>query len=69
MKGVIKFFKAEKGYGFIVTEEDNDLFFHISDFANLPNSNMIVEDIKVEFKKSQTDKGSKAVDIKILEEE
>lgn len=31
MQGQVKFFKAEKGFGFIVSEEaGNDVFFHIS---------------------------------------
>ena len=31
MQGEIKFFKADKGFGFIVSEEaGNDVFFHIS---------------------------------------
>lgn len=31
MQGQVKFFKTEKGFGFIVSEEaGNDVFFHIS---------------------------------------
>jgi cold shock protein len=31
MQGQVKFFKLEKGFGFIVSEEaGNDVFFHIS---------------------------------------
>ncbi|MDP2670572.1 MAG: cold shock domain-containing protein [bacterium] len=31
MQGQVKFFKMEKGFGFIVSEEaGNDVFFHIS---------------------------------------
>ena len=30
MKGTVKWFNAEKGFGFITTEEGNDVFAHFS---------------------------------------
>lgn len=30
MKGTVKWFNAEKGFGFIVSEEGNDVFVHFS---------------------------------------
>ena len=30
LKGTVKWFNAEKGFGFITTEEGNDLFVHFS---------------------------------------
>lgn len=30
MTGAVKWFNAEKGYGFITTEEGNDVFAHFS---------------------------------------
>ncbi len=34
MQGTVKFFKADKGFGFIVCEEaGNDVFFHVTNCA------------------------------------
>ncbi len=30
MNGTVKWFNADKGFGFITTEEDNDVFAHFS---------------------------------------
>ncbi|MDP0494098.1 MAG: cold shock domain-containing protein, partial [Fusobacterium sp. JB021] len=30
-KGTVKWFNAEKGFGFITSEEGNDLFVHFSE--------------------------------------
>lgn len=30
MKGKVKWFNAEKGYGFIISEEGNEVFVHFS---------------------------------------
>ena len=30
MKGKVKMFNKEKGFGFITTEDGNDVFFHYS---------------------------------------
>jgi CspA family cold shock protein len=33
MKGTVKFFNDEKGFGFITTEEGKDVFVHNSEFS------------------------------------
>ncbi len=33
MTGTVKWFNAEKGFGFITTEEGNDVFAHFSQIA------------------------------------
>ena len=39
MNGTIKWFSKEKGFGFITTQEGNDLFFHVTNVrgTDLPN--------------------------------
>ena len=30
-RGTIKFFNSEKGFGFIIQEDNSEIFFHVSD--------------------------------------
>ena len=59
-KGKIKFWNPGKGYGFIQTEDEKDIFFHVEDFKELKL------DLKqeVEFEVKEDKKGNKAVNIK-----
>lgn len=64
MKGTIKFYSLEKGYGFIYTDEYNsDIYFNINDWKNpsVPNGN---DDI--EFDTIDAKKGKKAINIKLI---
>jgi len=64
MKGKIKWFNKEKGFGFIVDDKGNDLFVHHSELpVGFPEPEMEQE---VEFKKVKTEKGLQARNIKIL---
>lgn len=47
--GVVKFFKMEKGYGFIAEDKTGeDVFFH---FSRLVNATLVNEGDKVSFEK------------------
>ncbi len=66
MKGTVKWFDSNKGFGFIVSEEGEDIFFHHSDilqegFKNLEDGQ------KVTFEKVQGEKGLQATEVKIIE--
>jgi cold shock protein len=61
MKGTVKFFNDEKGFGFITTEEGKDVFVHNSEFADDVTLN---EGDSVEFDVEQGDRGPKAVKLK-----
>lgn len=66
MKGKVKNFNKEKGYGFIRTDEGKDIFFHYSELKmegfKTVNSNQVVE-----FEVIETEKGQRAVNITIVE--
>ena len=64
-KGKVKWYNETKGYGFIETENSDDVFVHRS---GLINSNVGLEpDQEVEFEIKQGDKGLMAVDVKPVE--
>jgi len=60
MQGTVKFFHDRDKYGFIqVEDEDDDVFFHITNVE----ADSIAEDDEVEFETEQGDKGLEAVDV------
>lgn len=62
--GKVKFFDIEKGFGFILPDEDiDDLFFHLSSFSG----GVPFENDRVEFKISEGPKGLCAIQVKIIE--
>ena len=63
MKGTVKNFNKEKGYGFIRAEDNRDYFFH--------DSALIMDDYKtaekgenVEFEIEESDRGPRAKNVK-----
>ena len=63
MKGSIKMFNKEKGYGFIHTEDGKDVFFHYSSL--LMDSYKAAEvGEQVEFDVEESDRGPRAANIK-----
>jgi cold shock protein len=58
-KGKVKFFNANKGFGFIVQDEGEDLFFHVSELQ----ATTVNEGDKVEYEVGEGRKGPCAVNI------
>ena len=62
MKGTVKWFNAEKGFGFITTEEGNDVFAHFSQI-NKEGFKTLEEGQEVEFDVVEGAKGLQAENI------
>ena len=61
-KGTVKWFNAEKGYGFITGEDGNDVFVHFSGL-NMDGFKSIEEGAEVEFDVTEGAKGPQAVNV------
>lgn len=61
MKGVVKFFKSDRGYGFI-TSDEGEHFFH---FTQVVNDAKLQSEDEVEFDSAQTTKGLQAENIRL----
>ncbi len=65
MQGTVKWFNAEKGFGFITTDEGNDVFAHFSQI-NIDGFKTLEEGQKVEFEVVEGEKGLQAEKINVL---
>ena len=65
MKGKVKWFNGNKGYGFVITEDNSEYFAHWrSIVTKSPNELKTLEQNEpVQFDILQTDKGTQAINI------
>jgi cold shock protein len=63
MKGTIKWFNDRKGYGFIQSEDDTDIFVHRN---AIPIGTYLNEGDSVEFEIEKSEKGPNAINVKII---
>jgi CspA family cold shock protein len=63
--GTVKWFNNEKGYGFIATEEGNDVFVHFSAIEGT-GYRTLEEGQKVEFEVGPGRKGDEARNVKVV---
>lgn len=61
MKGTVKWYDATKGFGFILTEEDKDIFVHRSGLVD--SFKGLEPDQEVEFEVRDGEKGPVAVNV------
>ncbi len=62
MKGTVKRFNKEKGFGFITNEQGNDVFFHYSQLV-MDGFKDIQDGVVVEYEAVETDRGLQAHNI------
>lgn len=62
MKGTVKWFNGSKGYGFITTEEGNDVFVHFS-AIEMDGYKTLEENEVVQFEITDGDKGPQATHV------
>ena len=62
VKGTVKWFNATKGYGFISTEEGEDVFVHYSAISG-DGFKTLEEGQQVEFEIVEGDKGPQATNV------
>ncbi|SFB14895.1 cold-shock protein [Clostridium frigidicarnis] len=62
MQGTVKWFNAQKGFGFITTENGDDVFVHFSAIVN-DGFKELAEGQSVSFDIAEGDKGNQAVNV------
>ena len=65
MTGTVKWFNAEKGYGFIKDEEGKDIFVHFSSI-NSDGYKTLEEGQKVTYDLVETDRGPQAKNVTVV---
>lgn len=65
MQGTVKFFNAEKGFGFISREGGNDIFVHFSSISG-DGFKTLNEGDRVEFEVGQGRKGEEAQNVTVV---
>ena len=63
MNGKVKWFNQRKGYGFIIGEDEKEIFIHKTE---VPNGTYLNEGDTVEYDIKKTEKGLEATKIKKL---
>jgi CspA family cold shock protein len=67
VRGKVKWFDQKKGYGFISADDGKDIFVHHSGIEGA-GLKTLAEGQPVEFETEQSDKGSRAVQVRSLGE-
>jgi CspA family cold shock protein len=64
-KGTVKWFNSKKGFGFIKKEDGTDVFVHYTGVVG-DGFKTLSEGDNVEFEIEDSDKGPRAIDVKII---
>lgn len=66
MKGTVKWFNTQKGYGFITDENGQDVFVHYSGIVSERGFKNLYEGQTVEFEVVEAEKGRQAVNVRLV---
>ena len=66
LRGEVKWFDAQKGYGFIRKPDGDEIFFHRNSLASADPSN-VMEGRQVLFEERESPKGPEAVEVELVE--
>ncbi len=69
MKGTVKWFNTQKGYGFIKDSDGNDIFCHYTRITSDKNFKTLYQNQSVEFDIDDGTKGKQAVNIRVVHNE
>jgi len=61
--GTVKFFNVTKGFGFIKTDEGEEIFFHHSNVKDTGFRDVLIQGDKVKFDIQESQKGKKALNV------
>ena len=64
--GTVKIWNASKGFGFIVSDDDKELFVHVSDLDITVKEKKLQEGQRVGFDVRRDMKGDKAIRVRIV---
>jgi CspA family cold shock protein len=64
--GTVKMWDTSKGYGFITSDEDDDLFVHSSDIHISVSNQRLFEGQRVKFDIRRDMKGDKAINVRVI---
>lgn len=68
MKGTVKWFSKQKGYGFISDETGKDVFVHFSSI-NMDGYKLLLEGQEVEFEITDGEKGPQATNVVVVKKD
>jgi len=65
--GTVKMWNVSKGFGFILSDADDELFVHVSDLHITVKGQRLVEGQRVGFDVRRDMKGDKAINVRVVD--